>query len=167
MFRVCKKSVTTIMRTCTQLLVYIAMVMTLNANVFAQREWERDEAERFQERAQRMKLNKLVEVLRLNEDQELRFRKTYNEQQRIIDDTRRTVEQSAQKLQEQLRSKAGDATPNNTQSISFSNCGFKRSCDVLWIDVEANNDSLLYGNALCKIAWFVHITSSVYCYIVG
>jgi hypothetical protein len=86
------------------------MVMTLNANVFAQREWDRDEAERFQERAQRMKLNKLVEVLRLNEDQELRFRKTYNEQQRIIDDTRRTVEQSAQKLQEQLRSKAGDAT---------------------------------------------------------
>ncbi|MFN5867244.1 MAG: hypothetical protein ACK45R_09640 [Candidatus Kapaibacterium sp.] len=77
----------------------------------------------FTERVQRMKLNKLVEVLRLDDAKELEFRKVYTEQQRKVEDARAKLDASTKKLQDVLRdegssSQISAATDETTRGVS-------------------------------------------------
>ncbi|MFM7774497.1 MAG: hypothetical protein ACKO9V_06595 [Candidatus Kapaibacterium sp.] len=89
----------------------IAIVLLLCSLSVAhgQGEDREENARDFRERVQRMKLNKLVEVLRLGDERELDFRKTYAEQQRKVEEARDGLDAATDRLQRLLRSDAPPA----------------------------------------------------------
>lgn len=101
MFRVCNNHA-------IRIAVLLCLIL-LPKGIQAQGKWDSEDAEQFQERAQRMKLNKIVEVLKLSDEKEITFRSTYTSYQKGIDESLQNVRRSSQRLQDVLRSKESDA----------------------------------------------------------
>lgn len=101
MFRVCNNVISRIV-----VLVFLILLPQIS---HAQGKWDSEDADQFRERAQRMKLNKIVEVLRLSDEKEMTFRSTYTTYQKGIDESLQTLQRSAERLQDVLRNKESDA----------------------------------------------------------
>ena len=75
----------------------------------SQSDMNEENSREFRERIQKMKLNKLVQVLRLSDDKELEFRKAYTEQQRKVESAREALDAATKKLQDLVQADAPSA----------------------------------------------------------
>jgi hypothetical protein len=90
-------------------ILFVVLLFLTGVSAIGQAEVKDENSREFRERIQRMKLNKLVEILRLNDEKELDFRKTYAEQQRKVESAREALDAATKKLQDLVQADAPSA----------------------------------------------------------
>ena len=90
-------------------ILFVVLLCLTGVSAISQAEVKDENSREFRERIQRMKLNKLVEILRLNDEKELDFRKTYAEQQRKVESAREALDAATKKLQDLVQADAPSA----------------------------------------------------------
>jgi len=104
-------------------ILFVVLLCLTGVSAISQAEVKDENSREFRERIQRMKLNKLVEILRLNDEKELDFRKTYAEQQRKVESAREALDAATKKLQDLVQADAPSAqltsaTDETTRAVS-------------------------------------------------
>lgn len=104
-------------------ILFVVLLCLTGVSAISQADVKDENSREFRERIQRMKLNKLVEILRLNDEKELDFRKTYAEQQRKVESAREALDAATKKLQDLVQADAPSAqltsaTDETTRAVS-------------------------------------------------